>query len=172
MKILSFDISSSTIGYCYSENYEIRQYGFVDISRIESIYLLDKVRFFRDFFNFPESVDKIVIEEPLKLFRGGNSSIDTILLLSKINSLISFILYEKYNVYPEYINASTVRKNIGLKIDKTSLIEKKQQILNYIDSNKIKLFTLKTKSDKIDKRNWDVSDSIAVNLSSIYCQNK
>lgn len=172
MIVLSFDISSSCIGYSLSESGEIVRYGFVDISHIDSFFLFDKVRIFRELFPFPERIDRIVVEEHLKVFHGSMSSIDTILLLAKINSLISFVMYEKYNVYPQWLNVTSVRKSIGLKIDKTSNVPKKQQIMDFINENKTKMFLLKTKKDKIDKRNWDVADSIAVNLGFLYKTNQ
>jgi hypothetical protein len=163
MKILALDISSTHVGYSIFEDKIIQRYGFVDISKIESEKLLDKVLMFEKVFEFPENIDEVVIEESLKSFSYGKTSINTIILLAKINSAFSLLLYKKYNRYPKYLNASSVRKLIGLKIDKNSTVDKKQQILDFVDK-KLNLFLL-VKNEKIDSRNFDVADSIVLNLA-------
>lgn len=166
MIILTFDVSSSCIGYCLTDNGNITRYGFVDISKIDSEFLLNKIVAFKDIFEFPQNVDKVVIEESLKSFSYGLSSINTIITLAKMNASFSFFLFEKYKLYPEYINASSVRKIIGIKIDKNSSVDKKQQIFDFIDKSN-NLFVLLNRNDNIDKRNWDVSDAIAINLAIV-----
>lgn len=166
MIILTFDVSSSCIGYCLSENGNVKRYGFVDISKIDSEFLLNKTIAFKNLFDFPEIVDKIVIEESLKSFSYGLTSINTIITLAKMNASFSYFLLDKYKLYPEYINASSVRKIIGIKIDKKSSINKKQQIFDFVDKVN-NLFTLFNRNDKIDKRNWDVSDAIAINMAIV-----
>ena len=79
--------------------------------------------------------DVIVIEESLKKFARGKSSANTIIVLSQINALISFIAEDLYGIKPIKLSASKARKTLGISIPKkSSSKEKKQIILDHIDN--------------------------------------
>ncbi|MFA5174634.1 MAG: hypothetical protein WC438_05630 [Candidatus Pacearchaeota archaeon] len=161
MTIIGLDISSSCVGISQWNNNNLVKYGFVDISRIPSDELFKKIDTFFVLFDIPQNVTEILVEESLKSFAYGHSSVDTMLLLTKINVLISYVLYCKIGIYPKFISAQTARKHIGLKINKNSSVDKKEQIFDFVDK-KFNLFSLMNKNGKMDKRMFDISDAIVI----------
>jgi hypothetical protein len=77
-------------------------------------------------------IRKIAVEESAKRFTPGFSSADTIITLAKFNALICYILLDKYNIEPTYVNVRTARKKLGIIIDKNSKVNKKQQVLEQV----------------------------------------
>jgi hypothetical protein len=55
-------------------------------------------------------------------------------ILSRFNGVVSQISYEEFNIEPIYYNVSSARKSLGIKIDKSSEIDTKEQILNWVKS--------------------------------------
>ena len=162
MRVLSFDISTAVVGYSLFDDGILIRYGFIDLSRIESQFLFSKIDAFFDVFDFPDDVTQVRIEESLKRLAYGSSTIDTIIILSKFNSALSFALYKKYNIYPKFLNCMSVRKEIGIMIPKKAE-NKKEIILNFIDS-KFNLYLLTNKKGNIDSRNFDVADAIVLGV--------
>lgn len=77
-------------------------------------------------------VQAVGVEEIAKRFTPGFSSANTIITLAKFNSILSYFLLEKYGITPQNINVRSARKQLGITIDKTSKIDKKQQVLEQI----------------------------------------
>ena len=61
-------------------------------------------------------IKKIVIEQSLQMFRSGFSSAKTLTLLSKFNGVVSWMCYDLFAIEPEYISATTARKQAGIKV--------------------------------------------------------
>ena len=55
--------------------------------------------------------------------------------LSKFNGIVSNISYRAANIKPVYINVNTARKSLGIKIDKNSVKDKKEQIVEWVDKD-------------------------------------
>lgn len=158
MKI-GLDISSNIIGYSIWDNNTLLKYGFIDISNINSDKLIDKVEIFMHLIDL-NNITEIIIEESLKSFAYGKSSVNTILLLTKINSLISYAMYLHTNIYPKYISAQTARKNVGIIINK-SVVDKKLLIFNHVN-HIYNIVSIINKNNNLDKRMYDIADAIVV----------
>jgi hypothetical protein len=75
-------------------------------------------------------IDEIFIEESLQSFRSGFSSAKTLSTLSKINGIISYIVWELWNREPEYVASTSARKLCGIKVPRGQ--KAKQVVLNYL----------------------------------------
>ena len=61
-------------------------------------------------------IESIFIEQNLQAFRRGFSSASVINTLARFNGMISYLMFEQFNVQPEYIDASAGRRSLGIKI--------------------------------------------------------
>ena len=55
--------------------------------------------------------------------------------LSRFNGIVSNIVFRITRIKPVFINVNTARKLLGIKIDKNSDKDKKEQIMEWVDSD-------------------------------------
>jgi len=104
------------------------------------------------------SIKKIVIEQSLQMFRAGFSSAKTLTLLSKFNGVVSWMCYDLFEIEPEYISASSARKQAGITIPRGS--KSKEVVLEYVGNN-IQNFQYElTKAGNPKPGTYDRADSI------------
>ena len=76
----------------------------------------------------------VFIEQSLQSFRSGFSSAKTLSTLSRFNGVISYMCWELFSEEPVMISASTARKRVGIKLDRTQ--DSKKQVLDFfLDKN-------------------------------------
>jgi len=80
-------------------------------------------------------VSNIYIEDTLQSFSRGLSSARTLMQLSRFNGIVSNIVFRITKIKPVFINVNTARKSLGIKIDKNSVKDKKEQIMEWVDSD-------------------------------------
>lgn len=152
--ILCLDISTSVVGYSVFASGELSNCGYVDLNHDED--LIHRAKRFSDLINF--EVDQVVIESPLKSFIKGRTNINTIIKLSQINMLISYIFFDRLGTLPTYMDVNRVRSILGIK-----KIGNKTKSATYdIILREFDLVVLVNKLGNLDKRNYDISDSIAL----------
>lgn len=139
MEILNIglDISTSNIGICLFKNKSFYKMLYVDMTKEKDLFLKTEL--------FKKEIDKldeerfdkinIYIEDILMSFSKGFSSSNIITKLAKFNGIISYIVYDKFNVKPNYINVNSARKQLDIKIDKKLNIDKKEQVLLWVDKD-------------------------------------
>ena len=103
-------------------------------------------------------VTKIVIEQSLQMFRAGFSSAKTLTLLSKFNGVVSWMCYDLFEIEPEYISATSARKQAGITVPRGS--KSKEVVLEYVGNN-IQNFQYElTKAGNPKPGTYDRADSI------------
>lgn len=107
----------------------------------------------------------IVIEESLQKFKTGFSSAQTLAVLTKFNALISWFLYELYEIEPEYIGATSARKKSGIKVPKGA--KAKDIVMEYMLTTQ-KWFTPEyTPKGNIKAQYYDMADSFVIARSKL-----
>lgn len=110
--ILGLDISTSVVGIalCDSQDYKLHELSFIKFKKGTNLFVkLDEfIELFESKFSTIE-LSHIYIEEPLKKFKGKFSNADTIQKLTQINAMISWYLYQRFKVEPEYFNVQLAR---------------------------------------------------------------
>jgi len=132
---MGLDISTNIIGVSLFENNKLVYLNYIDLRKIDSLF--KKADFVRNRFGELKEkfkVSKISIEESAQSFRKGFSSAQVLSILSRFNGVVSQISYEEFNTEPIYYNVSTARKLLGIKLDKASGIDTKEQILAWVKS--------------------------------------
>ena len=168
---LGLDISTSIIGVCLFDEENFKKMDKIDLTKIKCIF--EKAKVVENYFNkLTESyvITKIYIEDILQAFRRGMSSSKTLMQLARFNGVVSNIAYRSCGLIPVYINVNTARKQLNIKIDKNSNIEKKEQVLNWVNDDlggyewpKKTLSRGKNKGCvKYEKFCYDMSDSYVI----------
>lgn len=136
---VGLDISTSIIGISLfkNKNNSLLSLHYVDLTKTKCIF--DKAKQFEDEFlkivGDDILVENIYIEDTLQSFARGLSSAKTLMQLSRFNGIVSNIVYRICHVKPVFINVNTARKSLGIKIDKNSIKDKKEQVLDWVDSD-------------------------------------
>jgi hypothetical protein len=162
--ILGLDISSSCVGYSLWSSGSLARYGFVDLSNIDNLF--QKIDVFLVMFDCEQKINAIFVEDIQQSFARGFSSVNTTILLTKMNAALSYAIHKAINKEINYLNVNHLRKVIGLTVKKNG-IKAKEQTFSFIrDKFNEQLFLKWTKNDTIDKRSLDITDAIAVGLAA------
>jgi len=139
-----FDISSSVIGIAILDiNGELISLEHVKLDKIKNIYT--KTDYFVNEFELilnklnlkKEKLKNVFVEENAKMFMQGKSTAQTLMLLAKMNALISYSVFKMIGILPTDVNVNTARKLLGLKYDKK---DKKKSTKEKIRIELLKLY--------------------------------
>ena len=164
MVTLGLDVSTTCVGYAFTEDKKILDMGFIDIKKEKTPK--DKVQKVLDFLNNSSYIDDVMdinIEDNLSGFAGGRTSQQVIIKLAKFNAILCFML-ENFDFKVHNINPMTARKNVFGKARVKGLKAKdfvKRQIESKFDTKK---WCKTTSRGNWDKRNIDMYDGLVMSL--------
>ena len=137
---IGLDISTSIIGMSLFLDNKLIKLMHVDLTKTKCMF--DKASKFEEEFKqkvlnditSDETIDVkyIYIEDTLQSFSRGLSSARTLMQLSRFNGIVSNIAFRITRIKPVFINVNTARKTLGIKIDKNSSIDKKEQVMAWV----------------------------------------
>ena len=139
---IGLDISTSIIGMSLFLNNKLVKLMHVDLTKTKCMF--DKAKKFeeefiekicKDISDNTLDISNIYIEDTLQSFSRGLSSAKTLMQLSRFNGIVSNIAFRITRIKPVFINVNTARKSLGIKIDKNSSKDKKEQIMEWVDSD-------------------------------------
>ena len=164
MVILGLDISTTCVGYAFTEDKKILDMGFIDIKKETTPK--DKVQKVLDFLNKSPYIDNTIdinIEDNLSGFAGGRTSQQVIVKLAKFNAILCFML-EHFDYRVNNINPMTARKNV---FGKARVKGKKAK--EFVQEQVEKMYNTKkwcqhTTRGNWDKRNIDMYDGLVMSL--------
>jgi len=132
--ILGIDISTSITGFAVVAEDEIVFYDSVDLRKYKNLFekaerikeaiftIFDNYQFDREEHwmevdqDRENKINHIYIEQSLHMFRGGKSSAKTLSTLTRFNGIVSWLIYEMFEMEPKYIAATSARKHAGIKV--------------------------------------------------------
>ena len=165
MATLGLDISTSCVGYAFTEDKKILDMGFIDIKKEKTPK--NKVQIVLDFLNNSSYINKttiINVEDNSSGFMGGRTSQQTIVKLAKFNAILGFIIEEEFRVPVQNINPMTARKKVFGKARVKGIKSKdyvKMKIEEMYDTSK---WNKTTTRGNWDKRNIDAYDGLVMSL--------
>jgi Holliday junction resolvasome RuvABC endonuclease subunit len=175
-KVLSLDISSSTIGWSLMEydtkSFKLLEYGYLKPPKSTkgslSFRLNGTVDMITDLISKTHP-DEIAVEDYARRFSKGRSTAHTIIILSTFNEVVCLTAFRimKKDVfrYPVATIRSQVSKLFGLKI------VSKDDIFPEIKS-RAKIFkTELNRNNNLKKESMDVADAIAVGIAHALKEN-
>lgn len=169
MKILSLDISSTTVGYAVlnviHKQVKLIEVGFIKPSKQGSLFdrlaslkkeMLAVIAKYKP--------DEICIEE-IAQFIPRKSTANTIITLAVFNRMVGLLAYEQLKKAPHYFPVMTIRH--GLK--KTLKAPDKEQMPALVESYlKIKIPRRIKKTGRVADELYDQADAISVGLYYAY----
>tara|TARA_R110001583_G_scaffold93701_1_gene236721 strand:+ start:234 stop:824 length:591 start_codon:yes stop_codon:yes gene_type:complete len=138
LKVLGLDVSTSNVGICVmdteaSQRHRVLVAMAIPLSKKKGLYVKScEVRDVLEKLSLEHKVDVVVIEESLQAFRRNMSSARTICTLNRFNGVISWIARSIMDAPVVLGNVISVRNKVGLKIDRKSDINTKEQVLNWV----------------------------------------
>ena len=165
MVILGLDVSTSCVGYAFTEDKKILDMGFIDIKKEKTPK--DKVQKVLDFLHkisYIDDVEKIYVEDNLSGFAGGRTSQQVIVKLAKFNAILCFMLEEMFGMEVHNINPMTARKLVFGKARVKGIKAKdyvKMKIEEMYDTSQ---WCKETSRGNWDKRNIDMYDGLVMSL--------
>ena len=139
---IGLDISTSIIGMSLFLGDSLVKLMHVDLTKTKCMF--DKASKFEEEFKQKIFTDiegndldirDIYIEDTLQSFSRGLSSARTLMQLSRFNGIVSNIAFRITRIKPVFINVNTARKLLGIKIDKNSDKDKKEQVMDWVSSD-------------------------------------
>lgn len=169
---LGLDISTSVLGWSIIDlDGKLLDYGYIDFTskklNLETNLFL-KMNYFEKVFEpilskYKEKITFVAIEEAAQKFTAGKSSAHTIFKLASFNFGVAHYVYKYLNKEPIYVNVSTARKHLGIKVPKTlDKVDKKAYVLESCVSRYSNFTVEKNRNDGYKKQYFDVSDSIVI----------
>lgn len=115
------------------------------------------------------SIERVVIEDSLKSFATRRSSASTLILLSKMNGIVSFYIEKILNCNIKHVNASTARKAVLGKSYDRSFDSVKEFVLDglrnkYEDDILLNNLPRMKRKDKLAGEAYDICDAIILGL--------
>ena len=105
-------------------------------------------------------IEHIYIEQPFTFFNSGGSSAKTMATLQKFNGIVSWFLYEIFEMQPNYVLAQSARKTVGIKVPRGE--KAKAVVLKYLLDTEPAFNVEYTKQGNPKPESYDRADAIIV----------
>jgi len=173
--ILGVDVSTSITGLAIVADGSIVYYDSVDLRKYKNVFekgcvlkekivdLYEAYQFSNEEFllgNSKYPIEHIYIEQPFTFFNSGGSSAKTMAALQKFNGIVSWFLYEIFEMQPEYVLAQTARKTVGIKVPRGE--KAKAVVLKYLLDTEPAFNVEYTKQGNPKPESYDRADAIIV----------
>lgn len=163
--ILGLDASTTCCGWAFSNSGSVCDAGFIDISKFKT----NKEKSLCIIKTLLENccitkTSQINLESSLSGFSPGFTSQQVIILLSKFNAILEYVLYEKLYIPVNLINVNTARKKILGKCRIKGMNSKLFVLAELSKKMNISVWDKKTSRNNWDKRNYDIYDAILMSL--------
>ena len=165
MVTLGLDISTSCVGYAFTENKQILDMGFIDIKKFtnhkeKAFFVLTEI----NKSSYIDKVKKVYVEDNLSGFAGGRTSQQVIVKLAKFNAVLCFVMEDTFDIEVKNVNPMTARKQVFGKARVKGVKAKdfvKRQVDELYDTTK---WCKHTSRGNWDKRNIDAYDGLVMSL--------
>lgn len=176
--ILGVDVSTSITGFAVVSDGQLLYYDSIDLRRYKNIFdktiaikekILDLYEMYQlnnddnssaGFGDSMYPIKHIYIEQPFTFFNSGGSSAKTMAALQKFNGIVSWLLFEIFEIRPEYIGATSARKQVGIKVPRGQ--KAKQVVLEHLLDTE-PAFTIEyTRHGNPKPESYDRADAIVI----------
>jgi len=172
--IIGFDISTSITGVAIVAEGELVYYDSIDFRKYKDVFdktvafkekLLDIYEMYQldnesHWGNSDYPIEHIYIEQSLHMFMGGKSSAKTLSTLTRFNGIVSWLIYELFEIKPKFIGATSARKQAGIKVPRGQ--KAKQVVLQHLLDNEPAFKIEYTKHGNPKPDSFDKADAIVI----------
>tara|TARA_B100000212_G_scaffold327367_1_gene290601 strand:- start:4383 stop:4943 length:561 start_codon:yes stop_codon:yes gene_type:complete len=176
--ILGVDISTSITGFAIIAEGQLVYYDSIDLRKYKNVFdktiaikekILDLYEMYQlnnddtssaGFGDSKFPIEHIYIEQPFTFFNSGGSSAKTMATLQKFNGIVSWLFFEIFEIRPEYIGATSARKQIGIKVPRGQ--KAKQVVLEHLLKTEPAFKVQYTKHGNPKPESYDRADAIVI----------
>ena len=174
--ILGVDVSTSITGFAIVADGEIVFYDSVDLRKQKNVFdkaiaIKEKILDIYEMYQINNDdeqmwgdskypIKHIYVEQPFTFFNSGGSSAKTMATLQKFNGIVSWILYELFEIRPEDIGATAARKRAGIKVPRGQ--KAKQVVLQHLLETEPAFKIEYTRYGNPKPESYDRADAIVV----------
>jgi len=172
--ILGIDVSTSITGFAIVGDGQLLHYSMIDLRKHKGVFNKANIlkEYLEDLFEnyqcnsdtgwgasqFP--IEQIYIEQPLHMFMKGKSSAKTLSTLMTFNGIVSWLIYELFEIEPKYISASSARKKAGIRVKRGE--KAKKVVLEHLLEHEPAFHIEYTKHGNPAPGSYDKADAIIV----------
>ncbi len=173
--ILGVDISTSITGFAVVTDNVLVYYDSIDLRKhkgffAKTIAIKEKLMDIYEMYQlnnddelvgdseFP--IEHIYIEQSLHMFMGGKSSAKTLSTLTRFNGVVAWLLFELFEIEPQFIGASSARKTVGIRVPRGE--KAKQVVLKYLLDNEPTFKVQYTHQGNPKPESYDRADAIII----------
>tara|TARA_R110002074_G_scaffold69_1_gene255 strand:+ start:168 stop:731 length:564 start_codon:yes stop_codon:yes gene_type:complete len=184
--VLGIDISTSITGFAVVGDGQLLHYSSVDLRKYKGTFKKAEAlkKYIEDLFeNYQldqegslgwgaskHPLEQIYIEQPLLMFMRGKSSAKTLSSLMSFNGVVSWLIYELFEIEPKYIAATSARKQCGIKVPRGQ--KSKQVVLNHLLENEPAFSVEYTVHGNPKPESYDRADAIVVAKAAWIIENE
>jgi hypothetical protein len=171
--ILGLDISTSITGYTLLDGDKIILNGAWDTRKYKDFFekvIHVKAGLEQVHKQYGKKIGAVYIEQSLQSFRSGFSSAKTLSTLSRFNGIVSWLVFDKYKIKPEYLAATSARKLCGIKIPRGE--KAKPVVLKFLLDNVPGFVIDYTRYGNPKPESYDRADSLVIAKAGIICEQK
>jgi len=105
-------------------------------------------------------IEHIFIEQPFMFFNSGGSSAKTMAALQRFNGVVSWMVYECFELEPEYIGATEARKLVGIKVPRGQ--KAKQVVMEHLLETEPDFTIERTSKGNPKPQEYDRADALVI----------
>lgn len=176
--ILGVDVSTSITGFAVIADEQLVYYDSIDLRKYKNVFdktiaikekILDLYEMYQlnnddnssaGFGDAKFPIEHIYIEQPFTFFNSGGSSGKTMAALQRFNGIVSWLLFEVFEIRPEYIGATSARKQVGIKVPRGQ--KAKQVVLEHLLQTEPAFHIEYTKHGNPRPESYDRADAIII----------
>ena len=174
--VLGVDVSTSITGFAIVAEEQIVYYDSIDLRKHKNVFdksiaikekILDLYEMYQlanddspDWGDSKYPIKDIYIEQPFMFFNSGGSSAKTMASLQRFNGIVSWIMYEIFEIKPKYVTATEARKQAGIKVPRGQ--KAKQVVLEHLLNTEPAFNIEYTKYGNPKPESYDRADAIVV----------
>lgn len=105
-------------------------------------------------------IENIYIEQPFTFFNSGGSSAKTMAALQRFNGVVSWMVFECFEIEPQYIGATEARKLIGIKVPRGQ--KAKEIVIEHLLGTELDFKIDRTSSGNPKPQEYDRADALVI----------
>ena len=176
--VLGVDVSTSITGFAVVADGELVYYDSIDLRKQKNVFdktiaIKEKILDLYEMYqlnnddtssagwgdsNYP--IQHIYVEQPFTFFNSGGSSGKTMAALQRFNGIVSWLLFEVFEIRPEYIGATSARKQVGIKVPRGQ--KAKQVVLEHLLDTEPAFKVEYTRHGNPKPESYDRADAIVI----------
>ena len=174
--ILGVDVSTSITGFAVVADGILLYYDSIDLRKYKNVFdktiaIKEKILDLYEMYqcnnednmrlgNSDYPIEHIYVEQPFTFFNSGGSSAKTMAALQRFNGIVSWLLYEIFEIEPKFIGATSARKTVGIKVPRGQ--KAKKVVLEHLLETEPAFKIQYTKHGNPKPESYDRADAIII----------